>query len=77
MRTFKAEGKKGRVYYVFSKKKKPELAIEEAARAAHLNKYEMKIISVWVDGSDLWITPTRGAEKMIAVIRRGKHDKDR
>ena len=77
MRTFKAEGKKGRVYYVFSKKKKPELAIEEAARAAHANKYEMKIISVWVDGSDLWITPTRGAEKMIAVIRRGKHDKDR
>lgn len=70
MRMFKAEGKTGRKYYVFSRKKKPELAIKEASRAAHYHPDDMTIISAWVKGEDLYLEPVTGAEKMQAVIRR-------
>lgn len=72
MRIFKANGKTGRTYYVFPRKKKPELAIEEAAREAHHHKDDMTIIPVWIKDGNLYLNQVKGTEKMIAVIRKGK-----
>lgn len=72
MRIFKAEGKTGRAYYVFSRRKNPELAIEEAARACKSSKAKMEVIPVWIKEGNLYLNQVKGTEKMIAVIRRGK-----
>ena len=61
-----------RTFYVFNRKKKPALAILEAAREAKVSTRDMQIIPVWVDGLNLYLEPTKGAVKMMGVVRRSK-----
>lgn len=71
MEIYQESGKTGRKYYVFSRKKKPEIAIAEAAHEAKEARANMVTIPVWVDGDTLYTEPTRGAVKMMAVTRKG------
>ena len=72
MEIYKADGKTGRAYYVFDRKKRPEDAISEAAHASKNARADMEIISVWVNGMELYLEPTKGAVKMMGVVRRAK-----
>ena len=59
-----------RTFYVFSRKKKPAIAILEAAREAKVCVSSMEILPVWVDGLNLYLEPTKGAVKMMGVVRK-------
>ena len=72
MEIYKADGKTGRTYYVFDRKKNPTEAITEAARYAKNAVKDMEIIPVWVNGMDLYLQQTKGAVKMMGVVRRAK-----
>ena len=72
MEIYKGEGNKGRVYYVFDRKKKPEIAIQEAARESKNAVKDMLIIPVWTNGIELYLEPAKGAIKAFAVVRKGK-----
>lgn len=72
MEIYKADGLRGRTYYVFDRKKNPEKAIAEAAKASRNAKSEMTILPVWVNGLNLYLEPTKGAVKMMGVVRRAK-----
>lgn len=69
MEIYKSEGLRGRTYYVFSRKKKPEIAIQEAARESKNAVKDMLIIPVWTNGMELYLEPTKGAIKALAVVR--------
>lgn len=72
MEIYKADGKTGRTYYVFDRKKNPTEAITEAAHVAKYSVKDMTTIPVWVDGINLYLEPTKGAVKMMGVVRRAK-----
>ena len=72
MEIYKAEGLRGRTYYVFDRKKNKADAIAEAAKEARYAKKDMEIIDVWTNGLDLFLSPKKGAIKTYAVVRKGR-----
>jgi hypothetical protein len=75
MEIYKSDGYRGRVYYVFDRKKNPSTAIIEAAHASKNSRENMITIPVWVNGMDLYLEPTKGAIKALAVVRTPRKGK--
>ena len=74
MRIVKAHGKTGRTYYVFPRKKKPELAIEEVAREKHINPKNLKSTIGKIKGNELFLhtySPDYDS-RVVVVYRRTK-----
>ncbi len=70
MEIYKESGQSGKVYHVFDRKKKPEKAIEEAARYQKIGRAKMETVPVWIKGDTLYTEATRGAKKMLAAVRK-------